>query len=75
MKFSRIWQPDNPQFWILLILNGVSSLISFVLRTYELPLGLTWLLAGFAIANVLMGLGIAWRLMQPAPDKPAAASG
>ncbi len=67
MKLSRLVQPRNPQFWLLIALNALSSAISFILRSYELPPALTLVLAGFAVANVVLGLRIAWRLMADAP--------
>ncbi|TAH41920.1 MAG: hypothetical protein EYC67_16670 [Betaproteobacteria bacterium] len=63
MKFSRLFQPRNPQFWLLIVLNGLSSAISWILRTHDLPNAVTWVLAGFALSNVLLGLWIAIRLM------------
>lgn len=63
MKFSRLYQPRNPQFWILVILNVLSSAISWILRTHDLPPLIMLVLGGFAIANVLIGIRIALRLM------------
>lgn len=63
MKLSRLIQPRNPQFWLLIALNGLSSEISWVLRTRELPAAVNWVLAGFALCNVLLGQWIAFRLM------------
>lgn len=67
MKLSRLYQPRNPQFWLLVILNLLSSAISFVLRSYELSAVVTLVLGGFAIANVLVGIRIAWRLVAEEP--------
>ncbi|MDP1651401.1 MAG: hypothetical protein Q8L56_01630 [Rhodocyclaceae bacterium] len=67
MKLSRLYQPRNPQFWLLVILNLLSSAISFILRTYELPAGFALVLGGVAIANVLIGIRIALRLMAEEP--------
>lgn len=63
MKLSRLYQPRNPQFWLLLALNGLSSAISFLLRAYDLSTPAVLVLAGFAIANFLLGIRIALRLM------------
>lgn len=68
MKLSRLYQPRSPQFWLLLALNGLSSAISFLLRAYDLSTPVTLVLAGFAIANFLLGIRIALRLM--ADDAP-----
>jgi len=63
LKLSRLVQPRNPRFWLLVVLNGLSSAIAFVLRTHELPTAVTLALAGFAVANVVLGLRIAFQLM------------
>jgi hypothetical protein len=67
VKLSRLFQPRNPKFWLLIVLNGLSSAISFVLRSYDLPATITLVLAGFAIANVIIGIHIALRLMADSP--------
>lgn len=67
LKLSRLVQPRNPRFWLLVVLNGLSSAISFLLRTYELPTAIVLALAGFAIANVVLGIRIAFRLMSEDP--------
>lgn len=63
MKISRLFQPRNPQFWLLVALNLLSTAISYLLRTRDLPTLPVLLLAGFAIANFMLGLRIALRLM------------
>ncbi len=63
MKISRLYRPRSPQFWLLIVLNLLSSVLSFILRTYDLPVWLMLGLAGFAIANLLLGMWIAWRLI------------
>lgn len=72
LKFSRLFQWRNPQFWLLVVLNGLSTAISYILRVYELPLPMALVLAGFAVANVLIGIRIAWRLMTDEGTEPAA---
>ena len=69
MKLSRLYQPRNPQFWLLVILNVLSSVISYLLRSHELPPLAALALGGFALANVLLGLRIAWRLMAEDPPR------
>lgn len=64
MKLSRLFQPRRPLFWLLVILNVLSSTISFILRGYELSLVATWLLSSFAFLNFIVGLRIALRLMR-----------
>jgi 4-hydroxybenzoate polyprenyltransferase len=67
VKLSRLIQPRNPQFWLLVVLNALSSAIAFILRSHELPAALTVVLAGFALANAVVGLRIAWRLLADEP--------
>ena len=67
LKFSRLIQPRNPLFWLLVLVNGLSSAISFVLHAYQLSFGANLLLAGFALGNVVVGIVIALRLMADAP--------
>lgn len=64
MKFSRLFQPRNPLFWLFVVLNLLSSAISFVLQSSELSWGVRVLLAGFALGNVVFGTKIAVRLMR-----------
>lgn len=68
LKLSRLVQPRNPQFWLLVVLNVLSSAISFILRTHEISTAATLVLAGFAVANVIFGIRIAFRLMADAPS-------
>lgn len=61
--------PPNPRFWLLIGFNVLSSAISFILRTYRLPASMTLVLAGYAIANFVIGIRIALHLTA---DKAAA---
>jgi hypothetical protein len=63
LKPSRLIQPHNPQFWLLVALNGLSAAIAFILRSHELAPFPALLLAVFAIGNVWLGWRIALRLM------------
>ena len=68
MKLSRLYQPRNPQFWLLVVLNLLSTGISHVLRSHELPALITLLLAAFALGNFVIGIRIALNLMREPPD-------
>lgn len=70
MKLSRLFQPRNPRFWMLIVLNVLSAAISYILRAYELPLTVALVLAAFAIANMVIGLRIAWHLVSDPADRP-----
>jgi len=69
MRISRLFQFRNPLFWIFVLLNGLSTVISWLLRTHEFPLPIMLVLAGFALGNMIYGLRIAMRLMrEPEPS-------
>lgn len=73
MRLSRLIQPRNPLFWLLLVLNLLSALISHLLHTRDLPMLLRGGLGAFALANLLLGLWVGWRLMAE-PARPHASS-
>ena len=69
MRIGRLFQFRNPLFWIFVLLNGLSTVISYLLRTQEFSLPLALVLAGFALGNMIYGLRIAVRLMrEPTPS-------
>ena len=72
MKLSRLYQPRNPQFWLLVVLNLLSTGISYILRSQDLPMLITLLLAAFALANFVIGIRIALQLMREPPDNARA---
>ena len=64
MKFSRLWQPRNPAFWMMLVLNVLSSILAWILRSYPLvPLAMA-VVAAFALMNAWLGLRLAIGLMR-----------
>lgn len=69
MKLSRLYQPRNPQFWLLVVLNLLSTVISYILRSQDLPMLITLVLAAFALANFVIGIRIALQLMRDRPDE------
>jgi hypothetical protein len=69
MKLSRLYQPRNPQFWLLVVLNLLSTGISHILRSHDLPTPITLVLALFALANFVIGIRIALNLMREPPGK------
>jgi hypothetical protein len=69
VKLSRLYQPRNPQFWLLVVLNLLSTGVSYVLRTRDLPMLITLVLAAFALANFVIGIRIALQLMRERPDE------
>ena len=72
MKLLRIYQPRNPLFWLMLVLNVLSYALAWVVQNRALnTLGML-LVGGFALVNALLGMWLLWRLMQTAPDRPQA---
>ena len=71
MKLSRLWQPRNPAFWLMVVLNLLSTLLAWVARSYDLAPAAALMVAGFAVANALIGLRLMWLLMREEPAKSA----
>lgn len=75
MRIGRL-QFKNPLFWIFVLLNGLSTVISYVLRTQEeVSLPIVLILAGFALGNMIYGIRIAVRLMREPDASGTAAAG
>lgn len=62
MKFSRLFQPRNPLFWLMLTVNALSFLLLFIAQTRPLNTFGAFLVGGFAVGNALLGIFLAWRL-------------
>jgi hypothetical protein len=70
MKLSRIYQPRNPLFWLMVMLNLLSTALAWIGRSYELaPLPAT-IVAAMAVGNAIIGLYLTIRLIR---DEPAGA--
>ena len=68
LKITRLFQPRNPAFWLMLILNVLSLLLAWVIEHRRLNgMGL-FVVAVLAMGNALWGLWLAWRLMQTIPE-------
>ena len=63
MKLSRLFQPKNPQFWLLVTLNVLSLALSHIAQNYNLnTLGSTLLII-INLINVVLSSYLAWRLV------------
>lgn len=72
MKLLRIYQPRNPLFWLMLVLNVLSYALAWIVQNRALnTLGMLFV-GGFALVNALLGMWLLWRLMQTAPVRPQA---
>lgn len=70
MKLGRLWQPRNPAFWLMVALNLLSTVLAWIARSYDLAPAAALMVAGFAVANALIGLRLMWLLMRDQPAKP-----
>jgi hypothetical protein len=66
MKLLRIYQPRNPLFWLMLVLNVLSCGLAWIVQNRALNTVGMLLVAGFALVNALLGMWLMWRLMQTA---------
>ena len=68
-KLQRIYQPRNPLFWLMLVLNALSYALAWIVQNRALnALGML-LVGGFALANAVVGTWLLWRLMQTKPPE------
>ena len=75
MKLSRLFQPRNPIFWIMLSLNALSMALAWLVENRPLNTVGMLLVGSFALLNALLGAWLAWRLVkEPTPaSRPAPA--
>jgi len=71
MKIARLWQPRNPAFWLMVALNLLSTALAWVARSYDLTPLAVLIVAGFAVANAVIGLRLMWVLMRDEAPRPA----
>ena len=67
MKLSRLFQPRNPRFWLMVVLNLLSTALAWVARSYDLVPLAALMVAGFAVANAVLGIRLALALMREEP--------
>ncbi len=67
MKLSRLFQPRNPLFWIMLVLNGLSMALAWLVHNRSLNTFGMLLIGGFALINAVLGTWFAWRLVKDVP--------
>jgi hypothetical protein len=67
MKLARLWQPRNPAFWLMVVLNLLSTLLAWVSRSYTLTPLASLIVIGFAIGNAVYGMRLMWLLMRDQP--------
>ena len=70
MKLSRLFQPRNPLFWMMLALNALSAALAWIVQNRPLSAWVMLVVGGFAIANALIGTWLVWRLLRDGPGRP-----
>jgi hypothetical protein len=63
MKLSRLFQPKNPLFWLLVTLNLLSLALSHIAQNFNLNTLGTTLLLITTVLNVVLSSYLAWRLV------------
>ncbi len=63
MKIARLYQPRNPLFWMLIVLNLLSLGLGWITHTLVLSTFASMLVSGFALGNAALGTWLAWRLV------------
>jgi len=67
LKWSRLFQPRHPLFWMLMALNALSAMLSWIVQTKPLnTLGLA-LVALFLLGNAVVSMWLGWRLLREEP--------
>jgi hypothetical protein len=64
MKLSRLFQPRNPLFWMMVALNALSTLLMWIVQNRPLSTLGMLVVGGFALGNALLGTWLAWRLVR-----------
>jgi hypothetical protein len=63
MKLSRLFQPRNPLFWTMVVLNLLSGALAWISHTVPLGAFASVVVAVFALGNAVLGTLLAWRLV------------
>lgn len=69
VKLSRLVQPRNPAFWLMIAFNILSSVFAWAMRAFPLDAVALSLVGGLALANAVMGIRMAWRLLREEPAR------
>lgn len=63
MKLSRLYQPRNPLFWLMLALNLLSMVLGWITHTQFPGVLVSLVITVFAIGNAALGTYLMWRLV------------
>ena len=71
LKWSRLFQPRHPIFWMIMALNGLSAMLSWIVQSKPLnTLGLSLVML-FLLSNALVSMWLGWRLLREEPPADA----
>jgi len=74
MKLSRLFQPRNPLFWMMLGLNALSMALGWLAQNRPLSTLGVLVVVVFGVSNAVLGMWLAWLLVRdPQPAQPAQA--
>lgn len=71
MKLSRIFQPRNPRFWLLLVLNLLSAALAWAMRLPGVASTAVVVMGMLALGNALLGMWLMWALVREEPEARA----
>jgi hypothetical protein len=64
----RLIQPRKAAFWLMLVLNGLSTALVWMVQTFTLTPAAAALIAMFALGNTALGLYFMRALLRPPKD-------
>ncbi|MBA3593800.1 MAG: hypothetical protein M3Q12_05340 [Pseudomonadota bacterium] len=64
MKLSRLFQPRNPLFWMMVALNSLSAALAWIVQNRPLNTLAMVIVGVFAVCNALIGTWLMWRLVR-----------
>ena len=64
MKLSRLYQPRNPLFWLMVTLNLLSMVLGWISHNYLPGVFVSLLIVAFAVGNGVLGVYLMWRLVK-----------
>ena len=68
MKLSRLFQPRNPLFWLMLLLNALSAALAWMVQYRPLNGWASLVVVIFAVGNAVIGSWLIWRLLRDEPS-------